>query len=393
MLVSIKTLTNLTFKVEADATNTIKELKEKIFQLKGDDFKCENQKLILLGKVLEDPKTLQDYGISEQSSIVCFATKPKTTGAASTSTASSEPAAASAATPTPTPTPAAATPTPTPAAASAPAPTPAAPAAAAPTSTSTATPTPAATTTTTGAISAEASLVIGEEYERSVQEMMSMGYPRSQIEAAMRASFNNPDRAVEYLLSGNIPSFEEGGEGEETSGDDEMGGEGEDAPAGGQTARTGSGRSAGGENPLSFLRNQPQFAQMRSLLQSNPALLAPLLQQLAQTNPQLLQLINEHQNEFYNMINEPVGGAGGSEGAAETGAGGGAVPPAGGAGGAPRGAPPGASYIQVTPQEREAIDRLKALGFPEALCIQAYFACEKNENLAANFLLSQNDDD
>ena len=45
-----------------------------------------------------------------------------------------------------------------------------------------------------------------------------------------------------------------------------------------------------GESSIEFLRNQPQFRELRRLVQQNPQTLPQLLQQIGQGNPELLQV-------------------------------------------------------------------------------------------------------
>ncbi|XP_065166308.1 UV excision repair protein RAD23 homolog B [Atheta coriaria] len=364
MKITIKNLQQHTFTVEVEATQTVKHLKQEIERLKGkDDYPAELQRLIYAGKILVDDNKLADYSIDEKKFVVVMTSKPKQSSDAksenSGDTASSTPSVAS--TPAPTPPPAVPIPPPI-----------APPSTGNPITSVPSLPLPIANLDLAGN-----ALLMGEEYERMVRNIMDMGYDRAQVEQALRASFNNPDRAVEYLITGIPPMDDEAvNESADMSQIDEQ--------------------QSDADDPLAFLRTQPQFQQMRTVIQQNPQLLNHILQQIGQTNPALLHLISQNQDSFVRMLNEPAVGTPGTPPVTTPGGGGANSPLAGlGALGAlptpPTSGTPGT--IQVTPQDKDAIERLKALGFPEHLVVQAYFACEKNENLAANFLLSQNLDD
>jgi UV excision repair protein RAD23 len=138
---------------------------------------------------------------------------------------------------------------------------------------------------------------------------------------------------------------------------------------GGAGARSGGAAGAGGglnASSLDFLRNNPQFQQLRQVVQQQPQMLEPILQQVGQGNPQLAQMIASNPEQFLQLLAEDSGDD--------------------------VDLPPGAQSISVTEEERDAIDRLCRLGFERDLAIQAYFACDKNEELAANFLFDQPDD-
>nr|XP_010908503.1 UV excision repair protein RAD23 homolog A [Elaeis guineensis] len=49
--------------------------------------------------------------------------------------------------------------------------------------------------------------------------------------------------------------------------------------------------------------------------------------------------------------------------------------------------------ISATPEEEEAIGRLEAMGFDQALAIEAFLACDRNERMAANYLLEHAGDE
>ena len=117
------------------------------------------------------------------------------------------------------------------------------------------------------------------------------------------------------------------------------------------------------------------------MLSAQPALLPLLISQLAQTQPQLLQQLEENPQAFLQLM-QSIGIDPSQLG------GGGQLPPhLAGAGGAAGGAAGGRTYIQITEEEKAQIDNLTSLGFPRDVALEAWLLCDRNQELAAAYLL------
>jgi UV excision repair protein RAD23 len=154
------------------------------------------------------------------------------------------------------------------------------------------------------------------------------------------------------------------------------------------------------------------------MVQENPALIQPLMQQIATSNPQLAQLINQNPQALYDLLG--AGAPGEGEGEDDflgpqvmhvdlTEADAAAVervrpsffhyfflphPPLSPILCSQTSASP-TQFPRLTPSflRSSADTQLEALGFDRQMVLQAYMLCDKNEELAANFLFDSGDDE
>ena len=187
------------------------------------------------------------------------------------------------------------------------------------------------------------------QYTEQINALVDMGYEKEKVERAIKAANGSIDLAVEYLNEEQIPNQNE--------------------------PNTGNANS---NIPSSSNSNLPEELKknasiIKCLCMNNPEKLPSILTNLKEHSPQLFELIKQHEEDFKNLLVSPL-----SEEdirnfqsiQQEL--------------RRPRG-----ETIRLTKEESDAVKRLQELGFSQADAVQAYFACDKNEEMAANFLFEQ----
>jgi len=382
MKIQIKTLKSKKYELEVKADETVEEIKDKIQkELKLGD--AAMMSLIHHGKILKNTQSAEDAGFKENDFVVLMIKKPKrkkkskaraTQQAAVRSTTAAATEEKSAATAT----------------------------SQAPAASASSTENPAETQSS--APSGANAFVMGNQLSEAVQNLVAMGFPQADVQRAMRAAFNNPERAAEYLLTG-IPQ--------------NIG-----APPPAQVAAPPPAAQAAAvqqpavaNNPLGAAAAMPQQgaafqpAAMQQMMAQNPQAMAMVLQHIMRNQPELFQGIgadgNINQQAIENLLRDPnfmqmmmqaMAGVG-AQGMGAQGVG--AVRPGMGMGRGMMGqvgaqqppvGNPNANVIRMTHSEAAAVNRLKSIGFSQHQALEAFLVCNKNEQMAANYLFENAND-
>lgn len=246
------------------------------------------------------------------------------------------------------------------------------------------------TTSTTGTVnSGQGTQNQPKSYTNEIKDLVEMGFPQDYADTAIRAARGNVSLAIEFLYNGipeNLPP--------ETTTTTTTTTTTNNQP----NTTQGTGQ---GQQPTSSLEAVRRMGSIiKVLCSNNPSALQNIILTLQQTRPELIELIKLHEEEFKNILQSPVTeedltnfqqynntmdfgqeGEGGqhqhqhqeSQGQ--------------GQGGSSRvGRQGGQDVIRLSKDEFDAIQKLKEFGFSEMDAAQAYFACDKNVDMALNFL-------
>jgi UV excision repair protein RAD23 len=224
-------------------------------------------------------------------------------------------------------------------------------------------------------------VVPAKNYDKEIQNLVDMGFSKDQATAAINAAKGNVTMAVEYLYNGIPSTAQTGANPQFHEFLDEDYEEDEDE------------EYEGGANILDILNpdvlsaldlKDPNTIKtiasvVKIITSQDSSQLPDILAEIEETNPEIIEFIKKHETVFRTELEKPL-----SEQDLvyfNNFAGAGPVEEAGDEYTSPVENP------DLSNTDKEVIERLKGLGFTEEECVQAYLACDKNEMMAANFLI------
>ena len=187
-------------------------------------------------------------------------------------------------------------------------------------------------------------------FNDKINSLVDMGYEKGKVEKALNAANGNLDLAIEYLSSGNIPERSV------------------------QTQSSSLGNNNNNSNlPFELKKNA---SIMKIVCQRDPNKIISILNNMKDRDPTTLNLIKQHEEEFKRLLVSPIS----QEDITifrnfqqEL-----------------RARRAGGVKINLTKEESEAVKRLQDLGnFSKSEVLQAFIACDRNEELTANYLFEQ----
>lgn len=317
MKLIIKNIKKVEYNIEIpDGSILVKELKKEIET--QHNFDSQSLKLLYNGVVLEDNKLLTDYGIKSGHVILMISSKAKPKGELNKEEPSTN--------------------------------------------------THTESTSTNVKTETNVPKSTNEKYQNETKQLIEMGFNPEMVKQAINIAQGNINTAIEYLYTG-VPNLEEH----------------HDASYSGEEEEEYEGDRGIVELDPEMLSNvdltdpgalKRIVAIVKVIISEDPSQLQLILEDIEETNPEIIEFIKGREAEFKEMLQSPINAEDmaifnqliqGSQANVQL--------------------TDVQSQPELTQTDREAVERLKALGFNQNEATEAYIICGKNEMLAANLLL------